>query len=269
MNIKLGNLELSVNQDVVKSILRRDLRMYFTNPTGYVFITLFILLSATAAFWQERFFMNNLANLDQLNSIFPILLMFFVPALTMGVWANERREGTDELLLTLPATDLEVVLGKFLATVGIYTAALAFSWLSQVVVLLFLGSPDLGLMLGNFIGYWLIGTAMISVGMLSSLLTANNTIAFILGALFCALLVFIDTVFGLLSAGLGQFLEPLHPVLLIAHWRDAVFECYAHRQTALAVRGRRLQNVVALCRTHHRDRCSGGQRECHSGARRP
>lgn len=184
-----------MNPNVVRAIFRRNFNSYFSNPTGYVFICVYVLLSSFAAFWPNDFFNDNLANLDQLNKYLPYILLVFIPAITMSVWAEERRQGTDELLLTIPAGDFDVVLGKYLAAVAIYSAALAFSLICNLTILTLLSrptGPDVGLFFGTYFGYWLVGAAMLSVGMAASFLTGNLTVGFVLGAMFNAPLAFTE-----------------------------------------------------------------------------
>lgn len=176
-----------MNLTVLQAIFRRDFVSYFSNPTGYVFICVFVMLTSLATFWPPEFFSNNLANLDQLSRWIPFILLVFIPAISMSIWAEEKRQGTDELLLTLPATDFDVVLGKYLSSVAIYTVSLLFSMFSVFLVFRWgLGEPDVGLFIGSYLGYWFVGMAMISVGMVASFLTSNLTVGFILGILFNA-----------------------------------------------------------------------------------
>lgn len=177
---------------VLDAVFKRNFVSYFANPTGYVFICVFVLLGSLAAFWPPEFFNSNLANLDQLNQYLPYILLVFVPAITMSVWADERRQGTDELILTIPASDLEVVVGKYLSAVGIYTVALMFSCICNLIILLGWGTPDAGLFLTNYFGFWFVGLAMLAIGMVASFLTSNLTVSFILGLVLNAPLVVAD-----------------------------------------------------------------------------
>ena len=189
---------------VLDAVFKRNFTAYFSNPTGYVFICVFVLLGSLAAFWPPEFFNSNLANLDQLNRYLPLILLVFVPAITMSVWADERRQGTDELLLTIPASDWEVVFGKYLATVGIFTVALLFSCACNLAILLTWGTPDAGLFLTNYLGYWFTGLAMLAVGMVASFLTSNLTVGFVLGVLFNAPLVLADRAGAVMGPGLAE-----------------------------------------------------------------
>ena len=183
---------LARGRRVAYAVLKRNFYGYFSNPTGYVFLCLFVLLTSMAAFWPHEFFSSNLGTLGQLNKWFPYIMLFFIPAITMSIWAEERRQGTDELLLTLPADDFDIVMGKYVAAAAIYSVSLLFSQLSTFTVLALLtqGEIDTGLFFTNYIGYWFIGLAMIAIGMVASFLTNNLTVGFILGAVFNAPLAF-------------------------------------------------------------------------------
>ncbi len=128
---------------VILAVFKRNVLSYFSGMLGYLFIVVFVVAGAFLAF-NQNFFADNLANLDQLSLQFPLLLLFIIPAITMTAWADERKLGTDELLFTLPASDFEILLGKYLGVLFVYTVALAFS-ITHAFVLSALGSPDWGL----------------------------------------------------------------------------------------------------------------------------
>lgn len=172
----------------VSAIFKREVAASFFNPKAYVFITLFVFLSGIAAFWSDAFFIRNLANLDQLNIWIPILLAFLVPAITMGALAEERQQGTDELLLTLPSTEGQIALGKYLGCVAIFGISLLFA-ACHIIVLFALGRPDVGLLISTYLGYFLAGSLLISFALCASALTANATIAFIAGSAVCGVLI--------------------------------------------------------------------------------
>ena len=186
---------MSLRTHVIFAIFKRNLASYFSSVIGYLFIVLFVIASAASAFTMN-FFANNLANLDLLTQFFPLLLLFIAPAIAMTSWSEERKQGTDELLFTLPATDLEVLLGKYLALLAIYTVAILYSLLFCAFgVLAFLTTSrdggfaefDKTLILCNFFGYWISGAALLTCGMVASALTSSATVAFIVGAVLCAI----------------------------------------------------------------------------------
>ena len=196
----------------------------FANPAGYSwFICLFVFFSVAHSGVPE-FSLTTSANLDQLSYLVPVPHAVH-PTITMGIWADERKQGTDELLLTIPAGDFDIVLGKYLAAVGIFSVSLLFSLVCNYLVLNNLASTDawiviaprldLGLFLGTYIGYWLIGLAMLAIGVIASFLTSNITIGFVQGVLLNMPLVFLasaDAIFG----GVGR-----QEVLAIKRWSIA------------------------------------------------
>ena len=192
-----------IRANVILAVTKRNFRSYFSSILGYLFIIVFCVAASVMAF-DAQFFASNQANLDQLSLKFPVLLLFLIPAITMTTWSDERKLGTDELLFTLPANDIEILLGKYLSVLGVYTVAIVFS-LVNAMILSMMGDPDPGLLVSSYVGYWLAGAGLLSVGMLASALTSSSTVAFVLGVVFCCVPVFIGHLPVLIEWILGLF----------------------------------------------------------------
>jgi ABC-2 type transport system permease protein len=192
-----------IRANVILAVTKRNFSSYFSSILGYLFIIVFCVAASAMAF-NVQFFAANQANLDQLSQQFPLLLLFLIPAITMTAWSDERKLGTDELLFTLPATEVEILLGKYLSVLGVYTVAVLCS-LINFMILTLLGDPDAGLIFSSYFGYWLAGASLLAVGMLASALTNSATVAFVLGVVFCCIPVFVGNFVGLIEWLLMQF----------------------------------------------------------------
>jgi ABC-2 type transport system permease protein len=180
-----------MNMHNILPIYRREIRSYFNSPVAYVVIVVF--LAIVGWFFSSNVFLMNIASLRILFDIVPLVFLFFVPAITMRLLAEEKKTGTLELLTTRPVRDVEIVLGKFLAAWTLLAAAL-LPTLLYVATLLALGSPDLGPILTAYLGLMLMGGAYIAIGLFASGLTENQIVAFILSFLFVVALFLMDKV---------------------------------------------------------------------------
>ena len=189
------------NPGAMLAVCRRQLSSLLGNPLGYVFILAFVLAAGACLFLVQgdRFFARNIADLQPLYEWMPLFLVVLLPALAMGTWALERELGTEEQLLTLPLSIADAILGKFLAVAVYFTLALVCS-LSNVVVLMWLGTPDLGLVGANYLGWWLAGLVFAAFGVLASVLVSLPAVAFVIGAVFSALVHWSATNIGWFDA---------------------------------------------------------------------
>jgi ABC-2 type transport system permease protein len=161
-------------------IMRRELASYFATPLAYVFIFIFLVLANVFTFYLGGFYERGQADLNPFFTFHPWLYLFLIPALSMKLWAEERKSGSIELLMTQPVQLWEAVLGKFLAA-WIFTAlALALTFPIWITVN-YLGSPDNGTILAAYVGSLLLAGAFLAVGSCMSALTSNQVVAFILG----------------------------------------------------------------------------------------
>jgi ABC-2 type transport system permease protein len=170
----------------VWTIFKRELRAYFSTPLAYVFIVIFLALTGSFTFFFGSFFERGQADLNPFFIFHPWLYLFLVPAIAMRLWAEERRSGTIELLMTLPTTTFACVLGKFLAAWVFAGIALLLTFPVWLTVN-WLGDPDNGVILVSYLGSWLMAGAFIAIGACVSAVTKSQVIAFVVGAAACFL----------------------------------------------------------------------------------
>jgi len=185
-----------MNNPIV-TVMRRELAGYFATPVAYVFIVIFLVLTGVFTFYLGNFYERGIADLDPFFRFHPWLYLFLVPAISMRLWAEERKSGTIELLLTLPITLPQAVIGKFLAAWLFLGLSLALTFPIWLTVN-YLGDPDNGAIIAACIGSWLMAGGMLAIGGCMSALTRNQVIAFILSVVVC---------FGFLLSGLPMVMN--------------------------------------------------------------
>jgi ABC-2 type transport system permease protein len=178
-------------------ILKRELTSYFATPVAYVFIVIFLVMAGAFTFYLGNFFEREIADLQPFFQFHPWLYLFLVPAIGMRLWAEERKSGTVELLLTLPVTVTEAVVAKFLAAWLFVGLALALTFPIWITVNV-LGDPDNGVIVAGYLGSWLMAGGFLAISACISALTRNQVVAFIISVVVC---------FGFLFSGLPMVLD--------------------------------------------------------------
>ena len=172
----------------VRIILRRELASYFVTPIAYVVLIVFLLAMNWLGFWIGALYEREQADMQPYFGLFPWTYLFLIPALSMRLWAEDRRNGSIELLLTQPVTLWQAVVGKFLAAWLVVGIALLLTfpvWLTMN----FLGNPDNGTILAAYIGSWVMAAGFLAIGSFTSSITKNQLIAFLASLVICFVLV--------------------------------------------------------------------------------
>jgi len=170
-------------------IVKKEFKHYFVSPIAYIVISIFLLV--TGWFFFSTFFLYDQANLRNFFNLLPLIFSFVVPAITMRLFAEELNVGSYEILITMPVTFLDVILGKFAASV-IFVSALLIPTLAYPISISFLGELDWGPVIGGYIGAIFLGSAFCAIGLFASSVTRNQIIAFIIGMVICFSLSMID-----------------------------------------------------------------------------
>ena len=195
------------------AVCKRELKGYFVTPVAYVFLVIFLFFAGYLTF-RGRFFETRQADMRLFFTHLPLLFVFMVPCTAMRLWAEERKTGSIELLLTLPITVTQAVLGKFIAAWIFLGLALLLTFPMPLTVA-YLGDPDLGLIITGYISAMLMAGAYLSIGCFFSALSKNQVISFILAVVACAVLVYLglpstlNYLSAFLPAGLVAALESM------------------------------------------------------------
>ena len=193
------------------AVYKREFKSYFATPLAYVFLVVFLFFSGYLTF-KQGFFDARQADMNAFFANLPLLFVFMVPATAMRLWAEERKSGSIELLLTLPITMIGAVLGKFFAAWVFLTIGLVLTF-PMVITVCYLGDPDIGLILTGYLGSVLMAGGFLAVGCFFSALSKNQVISFVLSVVACAVLVFagmpttMDYLSTFLPAGLVSAIE--------------------------------------------------------------
>jgi ABC-2 type transport system permease protein len=170
--------------NLIRALFRRELRSYFATPVAYVFIVIYLVLMGTFTFYLGRFYERGQADLSSFFNFHPWLYLFLVPAISMRLWAEERKTGSIELLMTMPITAWQAVLGKFLAAWAFTGIALALTFPVWITVN-YLGNPDNGAILAGYVGSMLMAGGFLAIGACLSATTRNQVIAFVITIVVC------------------------------------------------------------------------------------
>jgi ABC-type transport system involved in multi-copper enzyme maturation permease subunit len=206
----------------VATVFRREFAAYFNSPIAYIFIIVFLVLNC--GLFMTPFFLQGQADMRDFFGNLPLFLIFFIPALTMRLWAEDKRSGTFELLMTLPMRSSEVMLGKYVAALAFYLVALAGTLTVPIMVGL-LGDPDGGMIASGYVGAVLLGALYMSVGIFCSGLLRDQISAFILGMVACFVFFLLgvpavaSTIDGWF-AGFGSFLQ--NAIGLMPHYQSMI-----------------------------------------------
>jgi ABC-2 type transport system permease protein len=172
----------------IVTIAKRELSGYFASPVAFVFIVIFLLLSGFFSFMVAGFFERGQANLETFFVWHPWLYLFLVPAVGMRMWSEERRLGTIELLLTMPVTPWQAIVGKFIAAWAVIGLALGLTFPMWITVN-YLGNPDNGVIFASYVGSFLMGGAYLAITAMTSAMTRNQVVAFIVSVVLSLFLI--------------------------------------------------------------------------------